>query len=252
MKELWAVERAMVVRRRGEGAREIVWIHGLGEQSATFDPITAQLPGFTHVLVDLPGYGRSPWPSTPASLFETADHLAGWVRERAVPPILAGHSMGGVLAQLVAERVPVAAVIDIDGNLSRGDCTFSARAAACTAADFGAHGFAAMRDDIYRSGLSEPALRGYFAALRLASPDVFHGHAVELVELATTEVLAPRLAVLSAPVLFVAGVPGGICERSRALLEEHRVRWVGIADAGHWPFVDQPAAFADAVRGFLA
>ena len=44
----------MVVRRAGAGPR-IVWIHGLGESSVSFEPVVAAMPGFTHVLVDLPG-----------------------------------------------------------------------------------------------------------------------------------------------------------------------------------------------------
>jgi hypothetical protein len=36
----WSLEDGMVVRRTGEG-RELVWIHGLGEQSASFDRVVA-------------------------------------------------------------------------------------------------------------------------------------------------------------------------------------------------------------------
>jgi len=65
------------------------------------------------------------------------------------------------------------------------------------------------------------------------------------------ETLVARLAALRTPVLFVAGVPGGICERSRALLDQHRVRWVGIEPSGHWVHIDQPDRFATEVAGFL-
>ena len=248
----WSFEHDMVVRRFGSGP-ELVWIHGLGEQSASFDAIAAQLPGFTHVLPDLPGYGRSPWPaSLPAgdSLVYAAERLASWLGDRA--PILAGHSLGGVLAQYVAERIAVAGVIDIDGNLTRGDCTFSARAIEYTPADFTARGFDVLRDEVYKSGIANPALRGYYAAMRAASPLVFHRHATDLVAVSTTETLVGRLAGLRAPVLFIAGVPGGICERSRSLLTKHAVRWIGIDDSGHWPFIDQPDAFAGAVKQFTA
>ena len=61
-----------------------------------------------------------------------------------------------------------------------------------------------------------------------------------------------RLAALRCPSLFVAGVPDGVCEHSRALLDRDGVRWIGIAPGGHWLFVDQPDAFAEAVRPFLA
>jgi pimeloyl-ACP methyl ester carboxylesterase len=240
-----------MVRRFGEGP-EIVWIHGLGEWSANFDPVAAHLAfaGFSHVMPDLPGYGRSPWPAHVAGLEQLADQLAAWIGDRR--PALIGHSMGGVLATLIAERIAVRAVVDVDGNLSYGDCTHSAMAAAYSLDDFVHHGFAAMRNAVYDDGRSDPALRGYHAAMTLASPHVFHHHALELVAMSRPEMLTARLAALSLPVLFVAGVPGGICERSRALLDRHGVRWVGIMPAGHWVHIDQPDRFADAVAEFLA
>lgn len=252
----WAFEHGMSVRRFGEGP-EIVWIHGLGEWSTSFDAVAQHeaLSGFAHTLPDLPGYGRSPWPPAAAtsgsdSLAELADRLAAWVAERP-PAVLIGHSMGGVLATLVAERASVRAVVDVDGNLSRGDCTYSAQAASSTAEEFITRGFAAMRDQAYRDGLDSPGERGYHAALHLASPAAFHRNGVDLVRLSVTETLAPRLAALRAPALFVAGVPDGICAHSRALLDRHGVRWVGIDPSGHWVYVDQPDLFAHAVASFL-
>jgi pimeloyl-ACP methyl ester carboxylesterase len=246
----WSLEHAMMVRRFGSGP-ELVWLHGLGEWSSDFDPIATHpaFTGFAHVMPDLPGYGRSPWPEVLEDLERLADRLASWLGGSR--PALIGHSMGGVLATLVAERIAVRAVVDVDGNLSSGDCTYSATASAYSLDDFLAHGFSAMRSDVYDRGRTDPALRGYHAALCAASPRVFHHHAVDLVAMSETEQLAPRLAALRAPVLFVAGVPDGICERSRGLLERHGARWVGVEPAGHWVYCDQPDAFASEVAGFL-
>jgi pimeloyl-ACP methyl ester carboxylesterase len=242
--------QAMVVRRIGSGP-ELVWIHGLGEWSVGFDAIVSHpaFAGFTHVLPDLPGYGRSPWPSAPDSLAQLADRLAGWLGDRR--PALIGHSMGGVLATLIAERTGVGAVVDVEGNLSRGDCVFSAKVAAHRRDEFASHGLAALRADTYERGRAEPELRGYHAAMCVASPAVFHHHAVDLVALSESDTLAPRLAALPVPVLYVAGVPDGICPHSRALLDRHAIRWVGLAPARHWVHVDQPDRFAAAVAGFL-
>ncbi len=243
----WSFEHAMMVRRHGTGP-SIVWIHGLGEWSVSFDPITRHpaLAGFTHVLPDLPGYGRSPWSAIDdamGSLEALADHLATWLRARE-PAVLVGHSMGGVLATYIAERIPVAGLVNIDGNLSRGDCTFSAQGIAYSLDDFVARGFTDLRGTAYARGATQPALRGYYAALCATNPHAFHRHATDLVRVAETETLAARLAALDVPLLFVAGVPDGICTHSRALLDRHRVRWVGVEPAGHWVFVDQPDAVA--------
>src|SRR5665647_984359 len=126
-------EQGMIVRRIGSGP-DVIWIHGLGEHSASFDAIAAHpgLAGFTHVLPDLPGYGRSARLDTHGlgPLTALAEHMVPWIATHTPRPILIGHSMGGVLATLIAERMPIGAVVDIDGNLTLGDCTFSAEAAA--------------------------------------------------------------------------------------------------------------------------
>jgi 3-oxoadipate enol-lactonase len=245
----WTFEHGMSVRRIGDGP-ELVWIHGLGESSTSFDPVLAKLPGFTHVLVDLPGYGRSPWPAEALGLDALADHVARWLAERP-PAALIGHSMGGVLATLVAERAPVRAIVNIDGNLSFGDCNFSREVLPFTPETLRTRGFDERRAQVYADGMTQPALRGYHAAMFFASPDVFHRHAVDLVELSKTETLAARLAALRSPALFVAGVPDGICAGSRALLDRHGVRWVGIEPSGHWVYLDQLDRFADEVGRFL-
>jgi pimeloyl-ACP methyl ester carboxylesterase len=248
----WSTEHGMTVRRHGAGPA-VVWLHGLGEQSASFDPVTHHptLAALSHVLVDLPGYGRSAWPPEGSTLDALADHLVAWIASQP-PAILVGHSMGGVLATLVAERTAVRGVVNIDGNLSRGDCNFSAQALPYTAQDFAAHGFATVRDGVYEAGLRQRPLRGYHAAMCLASPHQFHANAVDLVRLSETETLALRLARLACPHLYVAGVPDGVCERSRALLEGARVRWIGLAPAGHWAFLDQLDRFAELLAGFVA
>jgi pimeloyl-ACP methyl ester carboxylesterase len=246
----WSVEHDMVVRRVGDGP-ELVWIHGLGEQSASFDPIVRRLAGFSHVLVDLPGYGRSAWPASLPdgdSLEHLAGQLAAWLSE---PAILVGHSLGGVLATLVAERRPMRAVVNVDGNLTRGDCSYSAEAAAYAPDGFAIHGFDHLLDAIYTRGVAEPALRGYHAAMRLASPAVFHRHSIDLVAVSAAETLAGRLAALAIPTLFVAGAPGGICERSRAALDRERIRTAVIEPSGHWPWIDRPEAFATALTEFV-
>ena len=262
----WSLEHGMVVRRIGEGSSpRVVWVHGLGESSVSFEPVVAKLPGYNHVLVDLPGYGRSPWTEPVLGLPAVADHLVRWLGE-SPPSVLIGHSMGGVLATMIAERsgpeagplgsmtrgrTGVRGVVNVDGNLTRGDCTFSLHAHAFSLAEFRSHGFAEVRAKVYADGANRADLRGYHAAMCFASPDMFHRHACDLVELSTEGTLGPRLAALHTPKLFIAGVPDGICVESRAVLDRLRVPWVGIEPAGHWVYLDQLDRFAAEVDRFL-
>ncbi|CAN5568516.1 hypothetical protein BH11MYX1_BH11MYX1_57670 [soil metagenome] len=239
----------MSVRRVGAG-EPLVWIHGLGESSVSFEPVIAMLPQYEHTLVDLPGCGRSAW-GEPQGLEVCADHLAGWLRERP-PATVIGHSMGGVLSVMVAERGVAKRIVDVDGNLTRGDCTFSAQASAYSEADFVSHGLAEMRAGVYDRGITDLPLRTYHGALCFASPWTFHKQATELVALSSMNTMTARLAALRVPSLFIAGVPRGICEASKIELERRRVRWVGIEPAGHWVYLDQLAAFTTAIEHFVA
>lgn len=251
------LEHGMFVRARpGEaGAPVVVWLHGLGESGRCFEAIARHpaLDATFALIPDLPGYGRSAWPSAPTSLEDTADVVAEWLRDRRLRPVIVGHSMGGVLGVLLAERHPdvVGQLVNVDGNVSLGDCTFSARAAAFTPEAFVDHGFDEVRDFVYRGGLESPPLRGYHASMAFADPRTFHLHARELVRDSKPETMAARLAHLPRPVTYVAGHPDGACPRSRELLAGAGVPTVEIAPAGHWPFLDQPDAFAAALAAML-
>ncbi len=252
------LEAGMFIRRRrgSSAASRLVCIHGLGESGLCFDSLLSQPALADHelIILDLPGYGRSAWPSSPPSLSDLASHLAGWIAslERGPEVIVLGHSMGGVIATLSAEQRPqlAAGIINVDGNVSIGDCSYSSVAAAQSEEDFVAAGFAALQECLFEAG--DRASRGYFASMRFADPRSVHRHGVELVALSKAENLAARLAAVATPHCYVAGVPGGAAARSRALLAAAGVDVIAIEPAGHWPFIDQPARFAEQTAAWLA
>ncbi len=254
-----SIEQGMFLRSLGEEQLPgpVLWIHGLGESGLCFERVLCHpdLAGWRHLVPDLPGYGRSAWPREPITLPDQASRLAGWLAARDEPPaVLVGHSMGGVLALLMADRHPscVRAVLNIDGNITLDDCRYSGAAARWAVEDFEAAGFDHQRDEIYRDGLDDPAHRGYYASLRLADPRVFHRHARDLVALSAAGDLARRLANLPMPARYLAGEPNGASPRSVQTLQAAGVPRSTVTPAGHWPFIDQPDAFAHVLAGFLS
>jgi pimeloyl-ACP methyl ester carboxylesterase len=233
----------------------LVWVHGLGESGRCFDAIAAHphLWPYRHVLVDLPGYGRSPWPPSSRGLEDGADELAAWLGARDDNAVLVGHSLGGVLATLVAERHPdtVRAVVDVEGNSTFGDCTFSSRIAAADEAEFVAGGYELLWQELWAEAGEDVALRSYSASLAFADPWVLWRHATDLVALSRGETLAARRGKLTVPLLFIAGVPDGVCERSRQALAAAGVRVAEVSPAGHWPYVDRAEPFAEIVARFV-
>jgi pimeloyl-ACP methyl ester carboxylesterase len=255
-------EHGMFVRDRDATNRRgsLLYIHGLGESGLCFEHLLDHpgLKEWRQLVPDLPGYGRSPRCEEPMTLTDQADCLANWLRNSkvdcdATPVIVIGHSMGGVTGLLFCERHPdlTVGLVDVEGNKSRNDCVFSGHAAKQNLGNFLAGGFDQMRDAVFHEGQEDVAKRGYYVSLRLADPRAFYLNSQELIKMSEQEDMAKRLASLPIPSYYIAGVPDGVSERSRQLLVEAGVAWIGIEPSGHWPFIDQTERFVQELLKIL-
>ena len=106
-----------VAFREWDGPTEatFVLLHGLGGSHLSWIQAAPGLAGLGRVLaVDMPGFGRSPKAGRPARLMDQRRVLARFLDAEAEGPVvLAGNSMGGVIAILEAAMEPerVAGVI---------------------------------------------------------------------------------------------------------------------------------------------
>ena len=250
-------ENNVFVREQQNDTQDhICYIHGLGESGLCFEQIMTHpdLQNLSHHAPDLPGYGKSPWPGNALNLHELADFYIQWLESKFDKPvILAGHSMGGVIGIYIAQKKPelLSGFINIEGNLTLGDCAFSSVAAAQKIHEFRDAGFDLMRNRIYEDGLTDYALRGYYASLRMASPVQFHLNSVNLIEASRTETLIFDLANLKLPMIYAAGIPHGIADKSLVLLDKYQIKVTRFNPSGHWPFIDQAAEFIQFIKKFL-
>ncbi|WP_299391651.1 alpha/beta fold hydrolase [Pelagibius sp.] len=111
----------------------IVLLHGLIGRLGDAE-ILAPFGGREVHAPDLLGYGRNRDADTSAlSLEDQARHVAGFIAGLDRGPVhLAGHSVGGAVAVLVAQRFPehVRSLISIEGNFTLKDAFWSAQLAA--------------------------------------------------------------------------------------------------------------------------
>jgi pimeloyl-ACP methyl ester carboxylesterase len=233
-----------------------VYIHGLGESCLCFEKLILdpRLSGWNHLLQDLPGYGKSPWPEHAVGLEAHAQHLGDWLGKKGIKSfILFGHSMGGVVGLIFCEKFPelVKGFINVEGNISLQDCSFSRRAAGYSLDAFTARGFETLYEWIYQEGVQDRALRNYFPSMRICDPRMHHANSTELVSLAGAGELAARMAALRIPHIYILGDPRGTGEVSRRMLDEAGVDWRVVEDAGHWPFIDQQDAFVVEMLDFV-
>ncbi|MCW3478443.1 alpha/beta hydrolase [Neisseriaceae bacterium JH1-16] len=110
----------------------LLLIHGL--MGTLNSPQLAVVLGARRVLApDLLGYGRQAERlSANLSLSDQADYLVGLIETEADRPVvLLGHSVGGAIAMLLADRHPekVTAIINVEGNFTLNDAFWSASVA---------------------------------------------------------------------------------------------------------------------------
>jgi Lysophospholipase len=107
----------LAVHISGEGTRTAVLIHGMQSDHRAWHRVAAELEddGFRVVAVDLAGHGRSPR-SRRYSPRRWADDVVESIEPvlDAPPELIVGHSLGGLVASLVAERFPPRAAVYVD------------------------------------------------------------------------------------------------------------------------------------------
>mgnify|MGYP001221279791 CR=1 FL=1 len=259
----FVTDKGMHVRHihRKNTRGSLVFVHGLGESGLCAEPLGHAmnsgdlLKDWDLWIPDLPGYGCSLHRSPPLSLVAQA----GCIREiienvQPSPVVIMGHSMGGVIGQIISEMhdVSLTGFINIEGNLTAGDCVFSGQAASVPLSEFVATGFDRLKSCVFENGIRFPAQRGYYASMRFANPEQFHQNSRELLEYSSPGTAAERFAALQFPTLYIAGQPHGICPESLRQLAQHAVTPAIIQDAGHWPFLDQPGTFYRIITRFLS
>ena len=255
------------------GSPPVLLLHGLRSYARTWEPVAEALSG-SHLLIapDFRGRGESDWDpqrsyrtDTYVSDIENLVELLGLNRFAVI-----GHSMGGTVAYTYAARPPdrvTALVIEDLGPGSSTDTSGAARILtemAGTPPRFGSLEevrtyWRGIRPDITEEALASrientvrPAADGGFdwrldmagiaEARRAGDP----AGAVDLWS-CVESLRCPTLVVRGARSDFL---PVGVCEQMAR--RQPLVRWAQVSDAGHYVHDDNPAAFLDLVRGFLA
>lgn len=107
----------------------LIAIHGWLDNAASFLPLSSLMPSFNWILIDLPGHGESD--HRPSGCHY---HFIDWVEDLVDfidalklerPPVLVGHSMGGMISTIVAglypEKLTKLCLIDAAGILTQNE-----------------------------------------------------------------------------------------------------------------------------------
>lgn len=231
--------------RTGGPNPPVVLLHGLMGSGACWGPI-ARMLDFAVVMPDLRGHGRSFAPERGYTYDDHAGDVIELIRE--LPsPVLVGHSMGGMVASVVATRHPLRGLVLVDPTFLEPE----------------------RQREVYVSDVAEQHRR----ALALTKEDLIAQararhprRSLELIELqaearlqtslAALEVLAPPnppyrevVAAITAPTLLVIGDTDPVV--TPAMAAALGLRTVVIANAGHGLPFEQPERLAEVVAAFV-
>jgi pimeloyl-ACP methyl ester carboxylesterase len=124
--ERWVEPRGVPIRYFAAGrGRPVVLLHGLGGAAANWSAVAPQLARSRRVLVpELPGHGGSAPLAALPTLEPFVDVVLEVARaEDALPTAIVGHSLGGLVALMVAGRAPeavTAVVVAAGAGISSG------------------------------------------------------------------------------------------------------------------------------------
>src|SRR5260370_26081886 len=113
------LETTIVEKQIGGGQGSVLLFHGISanKKIMLYAGRGFAEQGLRAYVPDLPGHGRTPGPFSPARAEQCGEALLRELLARGMigadRTILAGHSMGGAIAERIASRVPVAGLIAI-------------------------------------------------------------------------------------------------------------------------------------------
>lgn len=241
----------IAVTVRGSGP-DVVLIHGLNGSAAVWDGTVKAVPGYRYHLVQIAGFAGAPprGNATGKVVAPVAAEVARYIAEKGLrKPAVIGHSMGGVIALMLASRYPArvgkAMVVDITPDAAG---LVGLRSAALKPVADTLLGLLATPEG---QSLFDRFDNGRSTSDRGVTSRALH-------ELATTD-LTPELPRIAAPLTVVYATPPGDPQRAAAVQRSYGRSYAGakgaklvrVANSGHMVMYDKPGEFGAAVRAFL-
>jgi pimeloyl-ACP methyl ester carboxylesterase len=228
----------------------LVLVHGITEDRHAWDTVVPELAAdFRCVRLDLRNHGESSDAADGSALAMAAD-VAEAVAASGIdePPLLVGHSLGGIVVTAYAAQAPARAVVNVDQSLRLADFAALLQPLApmlrgpefadVVMATFGAIGADGLPPEVTRY------LDGKHAAARPQAVLGVWDLVLDSTPEELTAAVAPVLAGLAVPYLAIHGAdPGpGYAEWLTGVVPSAQVEVWGIG--GHYPHLADPQRFA--------
>lgn len=245
---------ARIAAMHTPGPEPVVFLHGFGSTKEEYADFT-QFPGLAgrpFLAYDAPGFGRSTASDLTAVSIPFLVDVALAVLDRFDVDRfhVVGHSMGGLTALVLADRVPdrVLSFTDIEGNLAPEDCFLSRQIVTHGDAD-PTKFLSEFANRSLQSVEYSSALYGS-RVLTTVDPHVVRAVFESMVDLSDHGDLLTTFTGLPMPRMFMHGQQNAHLSYLPELRRQ-RVRVAEIEHSGHWPMYSNPPAMWTALRSFL-
>ena len=250
-----SIEEQIYVRQGGhDQGMKVFMIHGFGDCHTSFIPLLETDFAQTHrlFLLDLPGFGASPWQASIRTIQDYGVLLAHWIERHAGGQSvgLVAHSIGGAIAVAVAEILgnKIAGLFSLEGNLSEDDAYFTGRAV-----DFeDAHQFKRQfQEDIWHMAQTNTMLRRFSGCTYFAHAEAMWHLGCDAKKRSPNHGLGEAYRVLACPKLYLWGAES-TPPATRTYMSEHNLRNHQFFGSTHWATIEDPHQVSTVMAEFFS
>lgn len=248
----------VVYRESGNGP-PVILIHGLAEDHTSWFDVQNALPDYRTYAYDLRGHGGTTVGSGDGTLAQLGDDLIAFIEMVSGPAICVGYSLGGTVVLWAAasrpDLVTRAVVIGTSSVVGRRAGEFFEQRIDTLQRDMS--GFAeALHSDTALQLVTKPEETDRVAKRRLAAVGDGRGYinAARAMRKLVDEPLTAILPKVRCPVDVIGGDKDSFCPPKAADMLVNglaNARYQEIPGAGHLMSIDNPAAYAAAIKQAL-
>jgi pimeloyl-ACP methyl ester carboxylesterase len=235
--------------------KTVLSLHGIGSSKNDFARALRinSLARYSIAAFDFPGCGNSPYPEDIAfNIDDLVEITHLFVCNLSLKNVIfVGHSMGGLVSLLYAERYGKYAkgLVNVEGNLSPRDCFFSRVVTGYGPGGFTEEAFNEFRQRLVQS--EKPGMREYAGTLyKSANRKAYADYSHSIVHYCDNVDLLDNFIGLSVPKLFVYGSEN----RQLSYLSELEKRGCPLEEipgSGHFPAYDNPQGYYAVIADFV-
>ena len=234
----------VTVSKTSEAKAQIWFIHGFGDSGKTYSEVFGSklVQDYDLYVVDMPGFGSSPYNSSITSIKDQADLLGEIIQEASeLPVIIIAHSIGGLvgtwLCQLLENKVKY--YFNIEGNLTEADSYFSSKPLSYDTSEAFAIDFA---HEIFNQAITEERFKRYYASVLWATPQAMHNWATSSQPFVKNNLCGQEFKQLDCPKVYIWGDKDTPQETQQFIRQNHLSNeyFEGI---GHWHMHENPAFY---------